>query len=289
MPTQPQIQETGLDGVITEFGLALIAQRGEEWRPVGTAVLIAPHLALTAKHVVDECWRLFGDERKLKFGDLHGEFSLLAQQVLSDRQGVLWVIRRLWCSPHTDLAVLQLQPFSDLANDYRWRSPQLHIQAPTEGAEVWCFGYRGGEAIATTDSHRTSVHWTTSPSTAVGTVVEVHQQRRDLGMLNFPCFRTSAPFTHGMSGGPIFVNGLLSGIICASGLEGSDGERRAYGATLWPILATELELDFQGEPPGSSYTVHKLAKRGFIRVVDLDTVLVSEYENGKQLFQSMGG
>ena len=81
------IHQTGVDGVITEFGFGLLAQRGDECYPVGTAVLLAPHLALTARHVVDELWRYFGDEYKLKFGKLDGSFVLFGLQVLPDKSG----------------------------------------------------------------------------------------------------------------------------------------------------------------------------------------------------------
>src|SRR5262249_25696582 len=164
-----------------------------------------PHLAITAKHVVDDCWRYFGEDRKLKFGELHGDFGLLAVQVLPDKRGALWAVRKLWCSPHTDIAILQLQPYSEPARSYRWCCPILRVLPPPEGAEVRCFGYRGGRANAVTTGDVTSVEWTSSPSTAGGYVVEVHHQHRDPGMLRFPCFQMNAPVTHGMSGGPIFV------------------------------------------------------------------------------------
>jgi hypothetical protein len=274
---EPQIQETGPDGVITEVALGLMAQRPDKWYPSGTAVVIAPHLALTARHVVDDYWRHFDQNWKLKLGDSHGDFGLLALQVLPGRQGVIWAIRRLWRSEHTDLAVLQLAPYSNLAAGYRWRCPMLQLLAPPVGAEVWTFGYRGGCADATFDDPRamTAVHWRSSPSTAVGTVIEVHDVRRDHGMLKFPCFRTNAPFTHGMSGGPIFHAGRLSGIICAGGLQGGDGHEITYGVTLWPLLALKVQLDFAGQPSGSWYSVADLVDRGYVRVVDRERVAVT--------------
>ena len=153
----------------------------------------------------------------------------------------------------------------------------LQLLAPPVGAEVQTFGYRGGSAAATFDDARTttSVHWHSSTSTAVGTVIEVHDVRRDRGMLNFPCFRTNAPFTHGMSGGPIFHNGKLSGIICASGLQGNDGQKIAYGATLWPLLALKLQLDFAGQPSDSWYTVLDLVDRGYVRAVDRERIAIT--------------
>lgn len=265
----PEIQESGLDGVITEVALGLIALRSGQWYPSGTAVVIAPHLAVTARHVVDDYWRKFDQNWKLGIGRSDADFGLLAQQVLLGRQGVLWAVRRLWRSEHSDLAVLQLSPYSELAAKYRWRCPILQLLPPPIGAQIQAFGYRGGNATEVLDdAHTTKVEWRTSPSTAVGAVVEVHDERRDLGMLNFPCFRTNAPFAHGMSGGPVFHAGRLAGIVCSSGLEGEDGHKMTYCTTLWPLLALKLQLDFDGHPPGSWYSVLNLVDRGFVCASD---------------------
>jgi hypothetical protein len=272
----PGIQETGLDGVITEFARALMAQRQDQWYPSGTAVVIAPHLALTVRHVVDDYWRQFDQNWRLRVGDNHGEFGLLALQVLPGRQGVLWAVRRLWRSEHLDLAILELSPYSENAMSYRWRCPSLRLLPPHVGAGIHTFGYHGGSADAEVDDAetRTSVHWRSSPSTAVGQVTEVHEVRRDRGLLDFPCFCTNAPFTNGMSGGPVFHEGRLSGVICAGGLEGVDGQRITYGVTLWPLLALRLQLDVAGEPPGSRHSVAALIDRGLVRAVDRDRFVV---------------
>lgn len=282
---EPQIHETGLDGVITEIGLALIGIQDDEWQPVGSAVIIAPKLALTAKHVVDACWRHFDNSYKLKFGDFHGDFGLLAFQVQPGKVGALWAIQKLWCSPHSDLAVLQLTPYSESAAAYSWCCPLLRIEPPAVGAEVRCFGYRGGKATATCVEKNLTVNWTSSPSTAGGCVIQVHHQQRDPGMFSFPCFQTNAPFTYGMSGGPIFVDGNLSGIISGGGITDANGQCMTYGATLWPILATKLELIVKEEPSRTSFSVHELASRGYVRVLDLETISVTMDTDGNECFR----
>jgi hypothetical protein len=263
--------------------LSLIAERDDHWYPSGTAVVIAPHLAVTARHVIDDYWRQFDDDRKLKSGDLEGTFGLLVQQVLSGGRGVLWAVRKLWRSPHTDLAVLLLDPYSKLARTYRWRCPMLRLRPPAVGNDISCFGYRGGSASAVVDREQIKVKWTCSPSTAVGRVVEVLGNRRDSGMLDFPCFSTNAPFTHGMSGGPIMLNGVLSGIICAGGLRGENGQQRTYGVSLWPLLATTLQLDVAGCPKGAESTVLDLVRRGFVRAIDLESISVESGDDGRLL------
>jgi hypothetical protein len=277
------IGETKLDDPITEFGLALLASRDGYWEAVGSAIVIGPHLALTAKHVLDYCSRAFGDSYKLKLGRLDQSFGLVALQVRPGSTGVLWCIQKFWRSPHSDLAVIQLDPFSEAAKQHRWKLPKTRIAPPLIGARVSCFGYLGGEVSASIDGDLMSVRYDCAPRTAVGTVVDVHEERRDRGMLDFPCFLTSAPFGHGMSGGPMFVDGHLNGLVCQSGLDEPDGKKRAYGTTLWPVLGTVLELSVEHEP-SAPITVYELARRGYIGVVDLDRVRVTDMGDGQQRF-----
>ena len=55
----------------------------------------------------------------------------------------------------------------------------------------------------------------------------------------FPCFRTSARFDHGMSGGPIFSqSGQVCGVICSAiKMADSDGTFTSYGSLIAPALA----------------------------------------------------
>jgi hypothetical protein len=274
------IGSTRLDDSITEFGLALLAGSGVDWQPVGTAIVVAPHLAVTAKHVVDHCWRTFGQEHKLKFGDLHGDFGLIAFQMLPTGKGCLWAVRKCWRSPHSDLAVLQLDAYSEPAKTYRWRRPKLRVCPPAVGAKISSFGYLGGTVSATEDDTTLAISYDCAPKTAVGTVLEIHHERRDLGMLTFPCFRTNAPFGHGMSGGPIFVDGELNGIVCQSGIQ-ENGQMRAYGMTLWPILATTLEVSLEHKPI-APITVYDLARRGYLNVSDLGGIEMAYSPDGTQ-------
>ena len=46
------VRHTGLKSVITEFALALLGMNDEQWIPSGTAIVVAPHLAIAAKHVI---------------------------------------------------------------------------------------------------------------------------------------------------------------------------------------------------------------------------------------------
>ena len=112
-------------------------------------------------------------------------------------------------------------------------------------------------------------------------LAEVHEQNRDAVMLPFPCFRTNAQFDHGMSGGPIFNEAVeLCGLIC-SGFPPSEEGCVSYGASLWPSMATELDLPYEGFASGAKYPCIELARRGIITANDWERVmLVSEKRVG---------
>jgi hypothetical protein len=68
-----------------------------------------------------------------------------------------------------------------------------------------------------------------------GVVVDIYSPFRDRGLIvNFPSFTIDVPeiIDHGFSGGPVFCDGRLCGIISAA----SDFDNTAYVAALWPLL-----------------------------------------------------
>ena len=114
---EPSFKETGLVSVITEFAFALTAFRGETWWPSGTAIVIGPYFAITAKHVIEDYWNRYEKaQSKAKIGErveAAGTFHILACQILErGRTGALWSVTRLWYSPFTDVAFLRLTPWA---------------------------------------------------------------------------------------------------------------------------------------------------------------------------------
>src|SRR5437762_9972981 len=101
----PNFVATELPSVITEWAVPLASQRGTDWWASGTAVIVAPHLAITAKHVIEDHWqRQQGDVPEM--GEVIGDFSIVAFQVPEVGEACLWAVRRIWPCPHTDVAFL---------------------------------------------------------------------------------------------------------------------------------------------------------------------------------------
>lgn len=87
-------------------------------------------------------------------------------------------------------------------------------------------------------------------------------------------FMVNARFDGGMSGGPIFSDsGNLCGIISTNfSLHEQGQECISYGATLWPIMGTPLDIDMRTGLQCERYCFVDLAKQGVIRIEDVAAI-----------------
>jgi len=262
--------------VITEFALALATQGAGRWKPIGTAIAIAPHLVLTAKHVVDGIWK----KHHLRRPDKNADSAVIAFQVLPGAAGALWYAKHAYFSIHTDLVLLDVFPYSESARNYKWRKVVMNFAPPHVGQTILGFGYSGGD-IKESGDQPLQLRWETSPRTTQGTVSAIHHAGREQGFLNFPCFEMSARTEHGMSGGPLFdEDGRLCGLVCGGGLDREDGTAIRYGTLLWPLLLVkEITGKFKGESE-RQFTFYELVKRRAVTAVGLDAFQIQELESG---------
>ena len=272
-----RFDSTPLTEAITEFALALTTETAEGWQPIGTAIAIAPQLILTAKHVVDGIWK----PHHLRREDKRSDSALVAFQVLPGATGALWYAKNAYFSPHSDLVLLDVFPYSESASSYRWRKVVMSFAPPRVGQVVLGFGYRGGRIQPNSD-HRAGLRWDANPRTTQGRVVAIHQAGRDRGFCNFPCFEMSARTEPGMSGGPLFdEHGRLCALVCGGGLDRQDGTAIRYGTLLWPLLLLEgINGKWQGETE-QLFSFYQLVKRGAIAATGLDALDIRELEGGR--------
>jgi hypothetical protein len=184
----------------------------------------------------------------------------------------LWAVTRLWTSTLTDIVVLRLTPYSPGARNYRFRHLTLDLLPPWVGERINAFGFR--ENVTIQDERAIQVQL--RPSSSQGTVAEIHHERRDAGMLRFPCFRTNARFDHGMSGGPVFnSSGHLCGLICDSLPAANENEEHAsYAASLWPAMAIPIDIDRAGRPPGVRYHLFELVADNILVARNADRIIL---------------
>jgi serine protease Do len=111
------------------------------------------------------------------------------------------------------------------------RRPLYHVRvslgAPADGSKCLALGYSGLTTRDLADGIgelRAPLHG------SHGEIEEVHPSRRDRSFIDFPCFRTSAWYASGMSGGPVFAeDGNVVGLVSLDfrGV-GSSGSRRRF-------------------------------------------------------------
>ncbi len=240
----------------------------------GTCIVIAPSVAITAKHVVEDFLTTFGHTTN-EHGEIQPNFSLWAIQITNDDDlYAVWDVVGIWTSPHTDIAYLQFLPHNETAKKKMGgvnMQPVLSIFPPEIGSRVVGFGYHsksGHETIEIGIDKTRHISIQDEPTTSVGEVIDIYPERRDSTLLNFPSYRVNFKSKGGMSGGPVFNDaGHLCGLITRS-WELEDGDVNghiAYVASLWPMLGAVVGINRGGVYPVESlYPALELARDGII-------------------------
>lgn len=276
MSKRPVFVDTTLPSPITEFVVQITSNlNGDGHFVSGTGVVVSPHLAITARHVVDDHWRRHEGMAMPDSADsADGHFTLiLAQQVGEELN--LWCVTRLWVSQDTDLALLRLSPCSKPAQKYSFRHLVLSVLPPKVGSQIHAFGYADSSITVVGPKEVAVNHRARSTH---GEVIEAFPGGRDPVKMPFPCFRTNARFDGGMSGGPILNEaGHLCGLICSTYPPFQENEDHAsYGVMLWPIMGMPIDLNRVGHPPDVRYPVFDLVKDKMLIVADADRLQVGQ-------------
>jgi Trypsin-like peptidase domain len=224
---------------VAEIILPLIAGDGKAQPfPSGTAVFIAPGLALAATHVLDDYWTRFAEPRAWEESASAG-FVIQTHQFQKQLDAfVPWQVFRACHSEHTDVAILQLAPRGQLPKNYRWPYPRIDLAPPTVGEELVVVGFPEPTIVWDPTDSEWSIK--APPHVSVGRVTQVFSERRDSVRLPFPSFELETSVLGGMSGGPIFDrSGHLRGLVCSS-FEMDETVASSpimYGTMLWPAVA----------------------------------------------------
>ncbi|MDR5726966.1 MAG: serine protease [Terriglobia bacterium] len=264
------VVKTELAHPVTEHALLLLGRDEETVHPLGTAVFVSPGLAITAKHVIEESWRMYGhlDVPMERRGGQTAHYEILAVQYPGSRSdAAMWIVRRVWASPYSDLAAVSLEPADNLSKSYVFtKTPVLRVLPPDMGESVTAFGYASSSVITLEGNQ---LNLSLNPLTALGTVTEVYPERRDRGMLSFPSFQVQGHFIGGMSGGPIYNSiGEICGLVCS----GDNDAPNANGVVLWPILVVMISHQGFGVTCTREYRMSELAHHGRLSLKDFDKV-----------------
>ncbi len=134
MSSRPAFRGTSLDSPVTKVGLPLLAVQPQvAGRLPGTACLVAPWFAMTARHVIED----FASAQP-------GAEHLICTQVVTDHGKTvlpLFVHRLYYAQPY-DIAFLHLVPAGPIPRDHVWECPRLDLLPPRVGPTLRPSGTR---------------------------------------------------------------------------------------------------------------------------------------------------
>jgi hypothetical protein len=188
----------------------------------GSAVLLAPGLAVTASHVVAPYVDLFAD----------GGIDILC---LTPRPGGmdLWRVVTLAPVADWDVTFLSLSLVSEVEDGWDVHVASLTSRMPLPGDRVLIAGFNMEKAAGA---------WYGDPLVASGEVRKVYAGGRDRLLAPGPCIEIGCGALGGMSGGPVFdVDGRLLGIVQRGW---GDGESPMVASWLLFSLFTSIPLEW---------------------------------------------
>lgn len=202
----------------------------------GSAVMIAPGLAISVKHVFNDWLAVPPEGRKTVYG----------VGLRASGHADIWRLENMIYEDEGDLAVLCLRLVSGLPENGRFTSLPLTARTPQPGEQLTIVGFRFEEGETVIDPATGIIDATGQLYTAVGEVGQVYWPIRDRSSAPFPCFEVLCGSKGAMSGGAVIGrDGGVVGVI-SIGLNFNDDEEgptlaawfvHAFGwrvTQLWP-------------------------------------------------------
>jgi len=195
----------------------------------GSAVMVAPGIALCAKHVIEP-----------NLANIMNATLGTVALALS-RSGVqIWRITTMALLNNSDLGILGLTYSSKLPPNNVFNQATISTRMPKMGENLLIAGFRASDYsfnISKNSNNETVMKYSGNVLVSNGPITNRFPTGRDTSMLPWPTLEVNCPSFGGMSGGPVFdSNGLLIGLLSSSYDEGP-----SYISLLWPALVTEFE------------------------------------------------
>jgi hypothetical protein len=195
---------------------------------VGTAIVVAPGLAITATH-----------------NFLSELDSMASGTVVPYCMGIratgldIWKVAKLNYTATDDIAFLSLEAASRIPDDRAYYGLGITTRAPKNGEELHIVGFRSeGEWLSTPDKPEFAANL----YMARGFVTAVYPHGRDRTLLPYPAIELSCGSLGGMSGGAALdQSGLLVGVI-SRGLNTAEGDGPTYLSWIISALGRKVEL-----------------------------------------------
>ncbi len=243
------------------FG-AIMREDDLEFCEGGSGILTHPYSGLTAKHVGRQVLGLDGREKIPKYAFRTQHSATLFQHLnpLEDEpKGSLLHVTRAWDSPVTDITLLQVSHGEATRHNptgyFKWR-----LLPPPVGEKVYLLGFPRFNVSNVDDEFevRSDLHFIPARVTAI------YRLRRPDAAPAYPCFEIDKAVDAGFSGGGVFYDDALCGLVSVS----STFEEKTWCASLWPMAL----LGYDSELPGVTTQFSDLFESKVIETVDWQTV-----------------
>ena len=222
-----------------QVAMALVAEHDGLARSVGSAFAVAPGLAITASHVIDDCVNY--QEKRDGYKRRDPAISLTAVQSYDDKVFV-WSVDYIYGSVSSDIAFLRFaRPnwWGDGPSQVKPKFARLNLNPPAVGEKVRVFGFPNSEL------HEGILNIFPAECECRVQSVDI---RTDQPTWYKPLshIELEGEIEQGMSGGPCFDKDW--NVIGVNSL-GWDGLQLAKVALLWPAMRVEIDLFKTGPFP----------------------------------------
>jgi hypothetical protein len=213
--------------------LAVVVRTGNEDLVAGTAVVIAPGLAVTATHVLSD--------RLVEV--LAGTASLTCIGPTSAGLEI-WRVQKINYCDADDIAYLSLQLASAISPEWRFRSIAVTTRAPKPGETVFVLGFKFPTMVR---SSWDNIRAEGTLYAAAGEVTNVYHPIRDRVLMPYPTIEVACGSLGGMSGGAVLDGqGYLLGVL-SRGWDTEDQAGPSYAAWIIGGLNRHVQIPW---PPG---------------------------------------
>ncbi|WP_170287349.1 S1 family peptidase [Halioglobus maricola] len=255
----------------------------ENHRIIGSGVMVAPGLCLTASHVIEETLRkqallhTFVDDKNMRIWspeDFHAQ--RFSARLLPFQRPEM---------KYSDVGVLSCSPFSSFSDCEDYLFAPLRIDVPKIGERLWTTGYR--ETL--NDGVPTVAFFISS-----GLVTEQYLEGRG-SHLQGPCIEVAMEALGGMSGGAVFnEDGYIVGVISSCLGDQNDNKGPTYVTLLWPSLLSTVHSPWPdqywpNQVGGLQVSVENGGARvsGSARWSDEGSMLVTFYKQSEKAMTSV--
>lgn len=202
----------------------------------GSAVLVAPGVALCATHVVAP------HVEAMKAGHLGCICIGLSKSGLQ-----IWRLHKGTRVPGTDITILGLTYCAKLPDSNTFCQGSLTTRLPNIGERLTLTGFHSDRFEASDDG---GLICHGNVMVCVGEVSARYPDGRDTAMMPWPAIEVDCAALGGMSGGPVFDSaGKLIGLVCSSVSNEAGPGAPAYVSLLWSAMG----FPFEGGWPASLF------------------------------------